>query len=235
MLFRSLLAPMNITVEQGDTIRIYYTTTRNDLLETYLSAFNLLIDSRTLSVRSVADSANLQWITTNSSVANVTASGSIANITTGTVAAGQPGTAVIRVTNTRSNHTGSINVTVTQRMDIGNTVGVAVPVLTMGDRFVAALRSDGTVWAWGLNHVGQLGDGTSISRSVPTQVQVESLNGERQYLTNVVGIAAGQYHLVMVTGNGEVYTTGYNDVGQLGLGDTTNRRSEERRVGKEGM
>ena len=36
----TLLAPMNITVEQGDTIRIYYTTTRNDLLETYLSALD---------------------------------------------------------------------------------------------------------------------------------------------------------------------------------------------------
>lgn len=33
-----------------------------------------------------------------------------------------------------------------------------------------ALRSDGTVWAWGYNYWGQLGDGTTDNRDVPAQV-----------------------------------------------------------------
>ena len=34
-----------------------------------------------------------------------------------------------------------------------------------------ALMSNGQVWAWGANTFGQLGDGTTINRSLPVQVQ----------------------------------------------------------------
>jgi alpha-tubulin suppressor-like RCC1 family protein len=38
-----------------------------------------------------------------------------------------------------------------------------------GDSHSLALKSDGTVWAWGYNYYGQLGDGTNINRSTPVQ------------------------------------------------------------------
>jgi hypothetical protein len=52
-----------------------------------------------------------------------------------------------------------------------------------------ALKSDGTVWAWGYNGVGELGDGTTTNRTTP--VQVSGLSGVR-------AIAAGEFHSLAV-------------------------------------
>jgi alpha-tubulin suppressor-like RCC1 family protein len=54
-----------------------------------------------------------------------------------------------------------------------------------------------------------LGDGTNTDSYVP--IQVSGLN-------NVVAIAAGVYHTLAVTANGNIYSWGLNDHGQLGLG-----------------
>jgi YD repeat-containing protein len=73
-----------------------------------------------------------------------------------------------------------------------------------------ALRNDGTVWAWGYNGTGQLGDGTSTSRYSPVQVQG---------LSGITAIAAGGYHSLALRNDGSVWAWGYNAYGQLG--DTT--------------
>jgi alpha-tubulin suppressor-like RCC1 family protein len=77
-----------------------------------------------------------------------------------------------------------------------------------------ALKSDGTVWAWGFNGHGQLGDGTTETRTTPFQV-----NG----LAGVVKIAAGDAHSVAVKSDGTVWAWGSNVGGQLGDGTTTDR------------
>ena len=89
-----------------------------------------------------------------------------------------------------------------------------VKTIAAGRFFSLALKNDGTVWAWGNNEWGQLGDGTTINRDVP--VQVAGLSG-------VVAIAAGSYYsmalLVEYSGSYRVYAWGRNDSGQLGLDD----------------
>jgi len=57
-----------------------------------------------------------------------------------------------------------------------------VTKIAAGGHFALALRSDGTVWAWGYNQNGQLGNGTQVNSTVPRQVTG---------LTNVTSIAAG--------------------------------------------
>ncbi|MFF7179452.1 hypothetical protein [Streptomyces sp. NPDC008121] len=75
-----------------------------------------------------------------------------------------------------------------------------------------ALAADGTVWAWGSNATGQLGDGTYVSRRAP--VRVGSLTG-------VTALSAGRLHTLALRSDGTVWAWGYNGQGQLGNGTTT--------------
>ncbi len=79
-----------------------------------------------------------------------------------------------------------------------NTIANARAVAA-GESHSLALKSDGTVWGWGRNSSGQLGDGTTLDRYNPVRVQG---------LSQVVGIAAGQYHSLAVTADGEGYGPG---------------------------
>src|SRR5881628_2032757 len=76
-----------------------------------------------------------------------------------------------------------------------------------------ALKSDGTVWAWGYNGYGQLGDGTTTQRLTPVQVSGSS---------GVIAIATGQYFSLALKSDGTVWAWGYNYYGQLGNGNTSN-------------
>ncbi len=77
------------------------------------------------------------------------------------------------------------------------------------DSHSAALKSDGTVWTWGNNRTGQLGDGTLINR--PTPVKVSGLTGIRY-------IACGIYHTLAIKSDGTLWAWGNNDNGELGDG-----------------
>ena len=79
-----------------------------------------------------------------------------------------------------------------------------------------ALKADGTVWAWGLNIYGSLGDGTEVIRSVPVQI-VE--------LTGVVSISTYGYHSIALKSDGTVWAWGRNVYGQLWDGTLTDRFS----------
>ena len=79
-----------------------------------------------------------------------------------------------------------------------------------------ALKSEGTVWAWGCGLEGQLGDGAGISRSIPVQV-VDELD-QTGFLTGASGISAGNYHSMAFKADGTVWAWGTNADGQLGDG-----------------
>lgn len=68
------------------------------------------------------------------------------------------------------------------------------------------VKSDGTVWSFGYNGVGSLGDGTTTDRSSPVQVSG---------LTDIVGVAAGEYHSMAITSTGSLYVWGYNNKANL--------------------
>jgi alpha-tubulin suppressor-like RCC1 family protein len=76
------------------------------------------------------------------------------------------------------------------------------------------ITSDGTLWAMGENNYGQLGNGTSSGVAPnPTPANVSS---------NVVAVAAGNYHSLFITSDGRLWAMGYNTYGQLGNRTTSN-------------
>jgi alpha-tubulin suppressor-like RCC1 family protein len=97
--------------------------------------------------------------------------------------------------------------------------GSGVVTIVTGNGFTLALKSDGTVLAWGGNTNGQLGDGTTTQRNTP--VQVSGLGPG----SGVVRIAAGFSHSMAVKADGTVLAWGNNANGQLGDGTTTQRNT----------
>jgi hypothetical protein len=81
-----------------------------------------------------------------------------------------------------------------------------------GKFHAVALKSDGTVLAWGSNSNGQLGDGSTTDSATPVQVSD---------LSDVTAIAAGGFHTVALKNDGTVWAWGSNSNGQLGDGTTT--------------
>jgi alpha-tubulin suppressor-like RCC1 family protein len=107
--------------------------------------------------------------------------------------------------------------------------GAAVPftnvvAIAEGYQFSLALKDDGTVWAWGSNGSGRLGDGTTMNRYRPVQVKVQ-VNGQLVPLTGVTAVAAGQSHALAQTEDATVLSWGANTNGQLGDGTTTERHT----------
>ena len=85
--------------------------------------------------------------------------------------------------------------------------------LAAGETHALALRSDGTVWAWGTNRIGETGLGALAQSSTPKRIAS---------LSNVVAIAAGPLHSLAVQSNGVVWAWGTNGNGQLGNGTYNN-------------
>ena len=91
---------------------------------------------------------------------------------------------------------------------------VAAPV--GGTQAVSAVRTNGTLWSWGYNTHGQLGDNTTVAKSSPVSV----VGG----FTDWCRVSRG-YHTIALRQNGTIWAWGYNNKGQLGDNTTVNKSS----------
>jgi alpha-tubulin suppressor-like RCC1 family protein len=94
--------------------------------------------------------------------------------------------------------------------------------ISAGNYFSAALRSDGTVVAWGQNDNGQLGDNTITERDTPVQVHG---TGDAGFLTNIKAIAANRHQVTTLRNDGTMWSWGSNTDGELGDGTQTERHT----------
>ena len=85
--------------------------------------------------------------------------------------------------------------------------------ITCGYMHTLGIKSNGTLWAWGYNNYGQLGDGTSIDKSSPLQIGTS---------INWISISAGYEHTIGVKSDGTLLAWGWNLYGQLGVGTLAN-------------
>jgi alpha-tubulin suppressor-like RCC1 family protein len=120
--------------------------------------------------------------------------------------------------NTHTDQHAPVQVWVAANVPLTDVTAVAV-----GSNFALALKSDHTVWAWGSNASGQLGDGTNATDRIMA-VQVHGRN-DSGYLTGVTAIAAGGTFALAQKSDGSVWAWGNNGDGQLGDGTTTQRHT----------
>ena len=85
---------------------------------------------------------------------------------------------------------------------------------------VSAIKSDGTLWTWGINEYGQLGHGSLVWRSSPTQVPGTTWSTS----TTTTQLAISYVNVALKT-DGTLWTWGYNGCGGLAHNDQTNRSS----------
>jgi alpha-tubulin suppressor-like RCC1 family protein len=86
--------------------------------------------------------------------------------------------------------------------------------ISAGNSHTIAVKTDGTLWGWGYNYYGQLGDGTTINKAVPTQIGTEN---------NWQSASAAYGHTAAIKTDGTLWTWGNNEVGELGDGTYTNK------------
>ncbi len=86
--------------------------------------------------------------------------------------------------------------------------------IAAGGAHSLAIKLDGSLWAWGNNWFGQLGDGTTTDRWIPVKV-----------LTGVAAVVTGSASTLAIRTDGSLWAWGWNESGQLGDGTTTQRLS----------
>ena len=94
--------------------------------------------------------------------------------------------------------------------------------VTSGAGHSLALKLDGSLWAWGSNSHGQLGDGTTSDKNSPVRIGKD---------TNWVAISAGLNHSLALKSDGTLWAWGNNSDGQLGDGSKVNKTAPVR-IGK---
>ena len=144
------------------------------------------------------------WTSSNEDVATVNSNG----VVTGTGI----GYTTITAYNSKENLKGKVIINVYNNKE----GAITKPQVEVALDSTIILKEDGTVWATGRNHYGQLGNGTTTDSNKPVQVKID----ENTYLTNVRKISTSNYYTVALTTNGEVYAWGDNGSEQLGQGNS---------------
>jgi alpha-tubulin suppressor-like RCC1 family protein len=98
--------------------------------------------------------------------------------------------------------------------------GVTPTAISAGAFHSLAIGSNGRLYAWGSNDQGELGDGTTTEHDSPEVITLASG-------VTPTAIAAGYYHSLVIGSDGNLYAWGYNEIGQLGDGTTTEHDSPE--------
>src|SRR4051812_6343924 len=86
--------------------------------------------------------------------------------------------------------------------------------VSVGSLHTCAVRPTGTLWCWGWNLYGQLGQGDHRNRNVPTQVGIDS---------DWAAVELGEWHTCGLRTDHSLWCWGYNVLGVLGVGDQRTR------------
>ena len=140
------------------------------------------------------------------------------------VAGGNYNTAAIKTDGTlwlwgRNNNGELGDNSVTSRSSPVQTVagGTNWKLVAGGINNIAAIKTDGTLWSWGNNTYGQLGDNSNTNKSSPVQTVSAG--------TNWKSVSCGFYYTAAIKTDGTLWSWGYNANGQLGDNSITYKSS----------
>jgi alpha-tubulin suppressor-like RCC1 family protein len=85
-----------------------------------------------------------------------------------------------------------------------------------GGAFTLVVKSDGSLWSFGLNNNGQLGINSLVNNKTPIQISG---------LSNIASVSAGGVHAMALTSSGALYVWGDNLYGQVGDATNTDRKT----------
>ena len=85
--------------------------------------------------------------------------------------------------------------------------------VSCGNGHTAAIKTDGTLWTWGYNYYGTLGDNTTITRSIPVTTFAGGTNWKQ--------VSTGGSYTAAIKTDGTLWTWGNNSSGQLGINNAT--------------
>jgi alpha-tubulin suppressor-like RCC1 family protein len=92
---------------------------------------------------------------------------------------------------------------------------IKAQTISAGGSHTAAIKTDGSLWTWGRNEYGQLGDGTIFTdKNTPVKV-----------MDQVAEVSVGTSHSAAIKTDGSLWTWGYNNDGQLGDGTKIDRNT----------
>ncbi len=114
-------------------------------------------------------------------------------------------------------------------LGIGNTTSKSNPVkvgsstdkwlkVAAGQKFALAIKNNNSLWAWGLNANGQLGDGTTVDRKSPKNIAPT-------WAYNWISVSAGEGSSYAINSWNKLYAWGKNADGQLGIGSSVEQHS----------
>lgn len=182
--------------------------------------FGSLTSSKTITVGATFSAAATATPSTeaNNGSATVTTTGGMApysyiwnnNATTATITGLAPGTYTVTVTDA-GGCTQIASATVQQQ----TTATSCFESVSGGGFFSLGKKNDGTIWAWGANDRGQLGDGTSNSKNKPQQIGMAN---------DWKSVVAGYYTSFAIKNDGTLWAWGANSNGQLGNGSNVDIR-----------
>ncbi len=102
-------------------------------------------------------------------------------------------------------------------------VAAGAAVGPSGSAHSLALKSDGTVWAWGKNNNGQVGNNSTTNPVLGAVQVLEAVSGAP--LSGITAIASGGGFCLAIDSSKNLWVWGQNQNGQLGDGTTTDRTS----------
>lgn len=131
------------------------------------------------------------------------------------------GTHTLTVTSQKGTELGNKEITVKNNekkveVEVDDNVidGLKVEQVSLGEHHSGAITEDGSLWMWGQNEYGQLGDGTTEDKHAPVKV-----------MENVKMISLGGYYSGAITKDGSLWTWGWNYGEELGDGTTEDKHT----------